>query len=128
MRIFVCTLRLRFPDSKRLRGFGGHEIFGNFFRHSEIFGLHLPNYTCQLRPRSPPPPSPTNFLGALFILKVPFETEPPPNFLMLPTPLHTSKFATVLIHVHYKIVGYLDPPIQCVNKTSRKSDCKYTTI
>ena len=37
-----------------------------------------------------------------------------------------SKFTSVLIH--YKIVGYLDPPIQCVNKTCRKSDCKYTTI
>ena len=24
--------------------------------------------------------------------------------------------ASVLIHVHYKIVGYLDPPIQCVKQ------------
>jgi hypothetical protein len=45
MRIFVCKLQLHFPDSKHLRGFVCHEIFGNFFRHSEIFGLH------------PPPPS-----------------------------------------------------------------------
>ena len=47
MCIFVCKLHLHFPDSKHLRGFVCHEIFGNFFRHSEIFGLH------------PPPPPPT---------------------------------------------------------------------
>jgi hypothetical protein len=46
MRIFVCKLRLHFPDNKHIRGFVCHEIFGNFFRHSEIFGLHPP----------PPPP------------------------------------------------------------------------
>ena len=40
MRIFVCKLRLHFTDSKHLRCFIGHEIFENFFRHSEIFGLH----------------------------------------------------------------------------------------
>ena len=40
MHIFVCKLRLHFPDSKHLRCFIGHEIFGNFFRHSEIFRLH----------------------------------------------------------------------------------------
>ena len=45
MRIFVCKLRFHFPDSKHLRGFVCHEIFGNFFRH---FGLHP----------SPPPPPP----------------------------------------------------------------------
>ena len=42
MRIFVCKLRLHFSDSKHLRGFACHEIFGFFSRHSEIFGLHLP--------------------------------------------------------------------------------------
>ena len=42
MCIFVCKLHLHFPDSKHLRGFVCHEIFGNFFRHSEIFGLHPP--------------------------------------------------------------------------------------
>jgi hypothetical protein len=42
MRIFVCKLRLHFPDSKHLRGFIYHEIFGNFFRHLGIFGLHPP--------------------------------------------------------------------------------------
>ena len=47
MRIFVCKLRLHFPDNKHLRGFVCHEIFGIFFRHSEIFGLQ------------PPPPLPT---------------------------------------------------------------------
>jgi hypothetical protein len=31
MRIFVCKLRLHFPDSKHLRCFVRHEIFGNFF-------------------------------------------------------------------------------------------------
>ena len=49
MRIFVCKLRFHLPDSKHLRGFVCHEIFGNFFRHSEIFGLHPPpppNYAC----------------------------------------------------------------------------------
>jgi hypothetical protein len=35
-----------FHDSKHIRGFVCHEIFGNFFRHSEIFGL----------PPPPPPP------------------------------------------------------------------------
>jgi hypothetical protein len=39
---FICKLRLHFPDSKHLLGFVCHEIFGNFFRHSEIFGLHPP--------------------------------------------------------------------------------------
>ena len=39
--LFLC-------DSKHLRGFVCHEIFGNFFRHSEIFGLP-----------PPPPPPPT---------------------------------------------------------------------
>jgi hypothetical protein len=42
MCIFVCKLHLHFPDSKHLRGFVCHEIFGNFLRHSEIFGLHPP--------------------------------------------------------------------------------------
>jgi hypothetical protein len=42
MGIFVCNLHLHFPDSKHLRGFVCHEIFGNFFRHLEIFGLHPP--------------------------------------------------------------------------------------
>ena len=46
MRIFVRKLRLHFPDSKHLRCFVCHEIFGTF-RYSEIFGLH------------PPPPPPT---------------------------------------------------------------------
>jgi hypothetical protein len=40
MCIFVCKLRHHFPDSKHIRGFVRHEIFGNFIRHSEIFGLH----------------------------------------------------------------------------------------
>jgi hypothetical protein len=51
MRIFVCKLRLHLPDSKHLRGLVCHEIFGNFFRDSEIFGLHPPP--------PPPPPPPT---------------------------------------------------------------------
>ena len=42
MRIFVCKLRLHFPNSKHLRGLVCHDIFGNFFRHSEIFfQLHI---------------------------------------------------------------------------------------
>ena len=47
MRIFVCKLHLHFPISKHLRGLVCHDIFGNLFRHSEIFGLHPP----------PPPPA-----------------------------------------------------------------------
>ena len=80
MRIFVCKLRLHFPDSKHLRGFIGHEIFGNFFRHSEIFGLHSQLY--MLATALPPVAniSVKHFLGALFILKVPLETSPPPTF------------------------------------------------
>ena len=31
MCIFVCKMHLHFPDSKHLRGFVCHEIFGNFF-------------------------------------------------------------------------------------------------
>ena len=42
MRIFVCKLRLHFPNSKHLRGLVCHDIFGNIFRHSEIFGLPPP--------------------------------------------------------------------------------------
>jgi hypothetical protein len=37
MRIFVCKLRLHFPDSKHFPGFVCHEIFGNVFLHSEMF-------------------------------------------------------------------------------------------
>jgi hypothetical protein len=82
MRIFVCKLRLLFSDNKHLRGFIGHEIFGNFFRHSEIFGLHPQLY--MLATALPPPPlaniSGKHFLGVLFILKVPLETRPPQLF------------------------------------------------
>ena len=53
IRIFVCKLRLHFPDSKHLRGFVFLEIFGNFFCHSENFGLHTP----PLPPHTPPPPT-----------------------------------------------------------------------
>ena len=42
MRIFVCKLHLHFPNTKHLRGLVCHDIFGNFFHHSEIFGLHTP--------------------------------------------------------------------------------------
>jgi hypothetical protein len=59
--------------------FIGHEIFRNFFRHSEIFGLHPRLY--MLATALPPPPRQhfrETFLGALFILKVPLETSPPP--------------------------------------------------
>jgi hypothetical protein len=45
MRIFVCKLRLHFPDSKHLRDFACHEIFGNFFSSFGYF--------------RPPPPPPT---------------------------------------------------------------------
>jgi hypothetical protein len=31
LRVFVCKLRLHFPDSKHLRGFACHEIFGNIW-------------------------------------------------------------------------------------------------
>jgi hypothetical protein len=80
MRIFVCKLRLHFSDSKHLRGFIGHEIFGNFFRHSEIFGLHPQLY--MLATALPPVSnvSGKHFLGALFILKVLLETRPPQLF------------------------------------------------
>jgi hypothetical protein len=37
-----------------------------------------------------PPPVVKEFSGALFIPKVPLETAPPPNPLMLPTPLVRS--------------------------------------
>ena len=84
MRFFVCKLRLHFPDSKHLRGFIGHEIFGNFFRHSEMFGLHPQLY--MLATALPPPlPSPVkHFLGALFILKVPLETRAPSQLFEAP--------------------------------------------
>jgi hypothetical protein len=80
MRIFVCKLRLHFPDSKHLRGFIGHEIFGNFFRHAEIFGLHPQLY--MLATALPPVAniSGKHFLVALFILKVPLETRAAPAF------------------------------------------------
>jgi hypothetical protein len=54
MRIFVCKLRLHFPDnSKHLRGFVVcHEIFGNFFRHSEIFGLDPPTIHASYGPEA----------------------------------------------------------------------------
>jgi hypothetical protein len=80
MRIFVCKLRLHFPDSKHLRGFIGHEIFGNFFRYSEIFALHPQLY--MLATALPPVArlSVKHFLGALFILKVLLETRPPQLF------------------------------------------------
>jgi hypothetical protein len=83
MRIFVCKLRLHFPDSKHLRGFIGHEIFGNFFRHAEMFGLHPQLY--MLATALPPVAniSGKHFLVALFILKVPLETRAPPRFLKL---------------------------------------------
>jgi hypothetical protein len=54
MRIFVWKLRLHFPDSKHFRGFAGHGIFGNFFRHSEIFGLHPPPQLYMLATAQPP--------------------------------------------------------------------------
>jgi hypothetical protein len=86
MRIFVCKLRLHFPDSKHLRCFIGHEIFGNFFRHSEIFRLHPQLY--MLATALPPPPvaniSGKHFLGALFILKVPLETRHAPQLFEAP--------------------------------------------
>ena len=54
MRIFVVKLRLHdhFPDSKHLRGFVGHEIFG-IFRDSESLGLHPQLY--MLATALPPP-------------------------------------------------------------------------
>ena len=80
MRIFVCKLRLHFSDSKHLRDFIGHEIFGNFFRHSETFGLHPQLYmlSTALPPVANIPGK--HFLGALFILKVPLETRLPQLF------------------------------------------------
>jgi hypothetical protein len=58
--------------------FIGHEIFRNFFRNSEMFGLHPQLY--MLATALPPPLaniSGKHFLGALFcILKVPLETSP----------------------------------------------------
>jgi hypothetical protein len=83
MRIFVCKLRLHCPDSKHLRGFIGHEIFGNLFRHSEIFGPTPPTIHASYVTAPPPPVaniSVKHFLGALFILKVPLETRRPPTF------------------------------------------------
>ena len=56
MRIFVCELRHHFPDSKHLRRFVCHEIFGNFFHHSELFGLH------------PPPPPPQLYMLATVLV------------------------------------------------------------
>jgi hypothetical protein len=40
--VYFCKLHLHFPVSKHLHGLVCHEIFGNFIRHSEIFGLHPP--------------------------------------------------------------------------------------
>ena len=52
-----------------------------------------------------------NFLGALFILKVPFETAPPPNFLMLPTPLWTTTaYYRMLKNANYSHL-YLRPEL-----------------
>ena len=39
---FFWKLHLHFPDSKHLRGFVCHEIFGNFLRHSEILAYTPP--------------------------------------------------------------------------------------
>ena len=44
--LFVNCIFIFRNHSKHLRGFVCHEIFGNLFRHSEMFGLHPP----------PPPP------------------------------------------------------------------------
>ena len=67
MRICVCKLRLHFPDSKHLRGFVcRNEILGNFFRHSEIFGLH------------PPPPIPPPTINASYGPDGPFGSFAPP--------------------------------------------------
>jgi hypothetical protein len=45
MHIFVCKLRLHFPDSEHPLGFACHEIFGIFFRYLDIFGLHPPTHS-----------------------------------------------------------------------------------
>ena len=84
MRIFVCKLRLHFPDSKHLRGFIGHEIFGNFFRHSEIFGLHPQLYMLA----TALPPRRQHFRETFFRCPFHFKSAPrnqgpPPNFLKL---------------------------------------------
>jgi hypothetical protein len=72
MRISVCKLRLHFPNSKHLRGLVCHDIFGNFFRHSEIFG-----------PPPPPPPPPQLYMLATALdTDFPTGTSPGPPLIM----------------------------------------------
>jgi hypothetical protein len=85
MRIFVCKLRLHFPDSKHVRGFIGHEIFVHFFRHSEILGLHPQLYMLA----TALPPGRQHFRETFFSCPFHFKSAPrnqgppPPNFLKL---------------------------------------------
>ena len=51
MCILVCKLHLDFPDSKHLRGFVCHEIFGNFFVIRKFLAYTPPP------PPHPPPPT-----------------------------------------------------------------------
>ena len=67
------SLRIHFPDSKYLCGFVSDEIFGIFFRHSEISGLYPSTIHARnglATPRSP-----------LLLENAP----PPSNFMMLST-------------------------------------------
>jgi hypothetical protein len=85
--LFVNCVFIHF---KHLRGFVGHEMVGNVFRHPKCLAYSPPPQLYMLATALLPFPvaniSGKNFLGALFILKVPLETEPPPNFFILPTP------------------------------------------
>jgi hypothetical protein len=56
--------------SKHLLGFVCHEIFGNFFRHSEIFGLHPPPPPPPPHPPPPPPPPPQLYMLATAVLAI----------------------------------------------------------
>jgi hypothetical protein len=63
-------------------------------KYSEIVGLHPPTIHARYGPAPPPVANiyGENVLGALFILKVPGSKPRPPNFLMLPTPLHAETY------------------------------------
>jgi hypothetical protein len=69
MRIFVCNLRLHFSNSKHLCGLVCHDIFGNYFRHSKIFGL-------------PPPPPQLYMLATALDTDLPTGTSPGPSLIM----------------------------------------------
>jgi hypothetical protein len=96
MCIFVCKLHLHFPDSKRLRGFVCHEIFGHFFRHSEIFGLH-------------PPPTIDASYGPDYALRIEFQMRGSPHLHAL---IWTSDCPELTNDTKNAYIDYIDRHVQ----------------